>query len=198
MFLFKFGFIGVAVNVPPHHNTQMHSKSNSPTEVTLEQSPSGKWSVPKPQKRLLKPWHRLWIITGIVHLMVLAGIFQILMPNQESIERKMVFSVTEEVRRFDGMAFAGESPRKIFEVARSKGYSDWIKLVRSNYRIGNEGNPGFDKIETNYREAVSDLPVKQAIGVLICFVIWVMPMGVLYAIGFTFERIKRGVSAFQK
>lgn len=120
------------------------------------------------------------------------------MPSQESIERRMVFSVTEELKRYDGMAFAGESPRKIFESACSQGYSAWITQVRAKYRIGNEGNPGFDKIETNYREAVADLPVKQAIGVLICFVIWVLPMGVLYAIGFAFERIKRGVSAFQK
>lgn len=176
----------------------MHSKNDSPTEVTLEQSPSGVWAVPNSPKRLLKPWHRLWLITGIVYLLVLAGIFQMLMPNQESIERKMVFSVTEEVRRYDGMAFAGESPRKIFEVARSKGYSDWIKQIRSNYRIEFEGNPGFDKIERDYREAVSDLPVKRVIGILICVVAWLTPMAVFYVFGFVIDWIKRGVRVIQK
>jgi hypothetical protein len=176
----------------------MHSKNNSSNEVTLEQSPSGIWSVPTSPKRQLKPWHRLWMITGIVYLIVLSGIFQMLMPNQESIERKMVFSVTEEVRRYDGMAFAGESPRKIFEVARSKGYSDWIEQVRSNYRIGYEGNSGFEKIERNYREAVSDLPVKRTIGILICLAAWLMPMALFYVFGFIVDWIKRGVSVIQK
>jgi hypothetical protein len=121
-----------------------------------------------------------------------------LMPNQESIERKMVFSVTEEVRRYDGMAFAGESPRKIFEVARSKGYSDWIAQVRSNYRIGFEGDTGFDKIERNYREAVSDLPVKRTIGILICLAVWLVPMAMFYIFGFIVDWVKRGVRVIQK
>ena len=179
----------------------MHSKNNSSNEVAevaLERSTSGIWSVPNPPKRLLKSWHRLWIIAGIVYLLVLAGIFQILMPNQEIIERNMVFSVTEEVRRYDGMAFAGESPRKIFEVARSTGYSDWIKLVRSNYRIGFEGNTGFDKIEKNYREAISDLPIKRTVGILICLAAWLMPMAMFYIFGFIVDWIKRGVRVIQK
>ncbi|MDD2900222.1 MAG: hypothetical protein PHI31_16115 [Desulfuromonadaceae bacterium] len=154
--------------------------------------------MPTLPKRLLKPWHRLWIITGIIYLLVLAGIFQVLMPNQESIERKMVFSVTEEVRRYDGMAFAGESPRKIFEVARSKGYSNWIEQVRSNYRIGSEGDTGFNKIERNYREAVSNLPIKRTVGILICLVAWLMPMAVFYIFGFVVDWIKSGVRVIQK
>ena len=156
------------------------------------------WVIPKSTKRLLKPWHRLWIITGIVYLLVLAGIFHLLMPTQESIERKMVFSITEEVRRYDGMAFAGESPRKIFEVACSKGYSDWIAQVRSKYHIGFEGNSGFDKIEKNYREKVSDLPVKRTIGILICLVAWLMPMAMFYIFAFVVDWIKRGVRVIQK
>ena len=69
----------------------------------------------------------------------------------------MVFAVTEEVRRYDGMAFAGESPRKIFEIARARGYAAWIAQVRSKYQIGPENNDGFARIEKNYKEAVSDL-----------------------------------------
>lgn len=115
-----------------------------------------------------------------------------LMPDQESIERQMVFSVTEEVRRYDGMAFAGESPRKIFERACSQGYTAWIAQLRSGYRIGPEGNAGFDRIENVYREAVADLPVKQTIGMVVCVVAWLLPMAVLYAIGFVVEWIKRG------
>lgn len=164
----------------------MITKHESHLEVTLKKSPSGIWGIPESPKRQFKPWLRLWLAAGIFYFLLLAVSFSMLMPDQERIERQMVFSVTEEVKRYDGMAFAGESPRKIFEIARAEGYDFWIAQIRNKYHIGNEGNSGFKKIEKNYREAVADLPMKQMLGVLICFVIWLLPMAVLYAIGFIF------------
>lgn len=166
--------------------------NESPINTTLKKSPSGTWEVPPSPRRRLKPWQRLWIVSGIVYLLLLAGSYYLLLPDRESIERHMVFSVTEEVRRYDGMAFAGESPRKIFENFRSQGYTAWIATIRSTYRIGPEGNAGFDRIEKNYREAVSDLPVKRTVGVLVCVVAWLFPMAFLYAIGSVVEWIRRG------
>lgn len=110
----------------------------------------------------------------------------------------MVLSVTEEVHRYDGMAFAGESPRTLFERARSLGYHAWIQQVRTTYRIGAEGNAGFDRIEKKYQEALSDLPTQQIIGILICSVAWLVPMSVFYAIGFVLEWIKRGTRGLQE
>jgi hypothetical protein len=175
----------------------MRANNESLNEVTLEKSASGTWKVPKPQKRSFKPWQRLWLVTGIVYLLMLAGGYHLLMPDQERIERQMVSSVTEEVRRYDGMAFAGESPRKIFEIARSQGYAFWIAEVRTRYRIGSEGKSGFDRIEKNYRDAVSDLPMKRMVGVLLCVVAWVVPMAALYGIGFVVDWIKRGERVIQ-
>lgn len=174
----------------------MPAKNKRSPDVILEQSPSGTWGVPKAPKRGpgLQPWQRLWLLSGIVYLLMLAGSYYLLMPDRESIERRMVSSVTEEVRRYDGMAFAGESPRKIFEVARSQGYADWIRATRARYRIGPEGNAGFDKIEKDYRDAVADLPFKRLFGVLVCIVAWLVPMAALYAAGFGVEWIKRGLS----
>lgn len=171
----------------------MTTKNNSPIEVTLEQSSSGTWTIPESPRRQFKPWQRLWLVTGILYLLLLAGSYHMLMPDQETIERRMVFSVTEEVKRYDGMAFAGESPRKIFEIARTQGYAAWVAETRSKYRIGFEGNGGFDRIEKNYREAISDLPVKRTVGILICIAAWIVPMAVLYSIGFVVDWIKRGV-----
>lgn len=165
------------------------------THVTLEKSPSGTWGIPETPKRSLKlqPWQRLWLLSGIIYLAMLAGSYYLLMPDRESIERKMVSSVTEEVRRYDGMAFAGESPRKIFEAARAQGYSSWITATRARFRIGPEGNVGFEKIDMSYRDAVTNLPMKRIIGVLICIVAWLVPMAAFYAIGFGVEWIKRGL-----
>lgn len=109
----------------------------------------------------------------------------------------MVLSVTEEVHRYDGMAFAGEAPRKIFETARLLKFPVWIAQVRSTYRIGPEGNAGFDRIEKNYREAIADLPVKQIFGALLCLIAWLVPMSVLYAIGFVVDWIKRGAQSIK-
>jgi hypothetical protein len=176
----------------------MPRKNESPIEVILEKSPTGTWSVPKIPMRRLKPWQRLWFVTGIVYLILLAVSYHMLMPNQELLERKMVFSVTEEVKRYDGMAFAGESPQKIFETARSQGYAAWIAATRSRFRIGSEGTIGFDRVEQNYRDATSALPAKRKLGVMACFVAWLMPMSVLYAIGLVVDWIKRGARAVKR
>ena len=104
----------------------------------------------------------------------------------------MVLAVIDEVHRYDGMAFAAETPRAIIESARKLGYPAWIGQVRSTYRIGAEGNPGFNRIEMNYQEQLSDLPTRQTIGLLICMVAWIVPMGLLYAMGGVVEWIKHG------
>ena len=171
----------------------MTPKSDSTIEVTLEKSSSGTWEVPESSKRQFKPWQRLWFVSGIIYLILLAGSYFMLIPNQESIERRMVFSVTEEVRRYDGMAFAGESPRKIFEIARSQGYVAWIAAIRSRYSIGKEGNAGFDKIEKGFHEALYDLPRKRTFGVLLCLIAWLLPMSALYAAGLAVDWIKQGM-----
>ena len=171
--------------------------SETPTDITLEKSSTGTWNVPIARRLRFKPWQRLWFVSGIMYLLMLAGTFHLLVPDHESIERRMVLSVTEEVHRYDGMAFAGESPRTLFERARSLGYHAWIQQVRSTYRIGAEGDAGFDRIEKKYQEALSDLPTQQIIGILICSIAWLVPMSVFYAIGFVLEWIKRGTRGLQ-
>jgi hypothetical protein len=170
---------------------------NSPIAVTLEKSSSGTWEAPESPKRQYEPWQRLWFATGLIYLLLLAGSYYVLMPTQESIARNMVFAVTEEVRRYDGLAFAGESPRKIYDIARSQGYAAWITQVRSKYRIGKEGNAGFDKVERGYRDELSALPKKRMFGLLLCVIAWVAPMSFMYLSGLVIDWIKRGKGGSQ-
>jgi len=121
-----------------------------------------------------------------------------LTPNQESIDRQRVMSAMEEVKRYDGMAFVDETPRKIYKVAHSLGYDKWISYVRSQYHIGPEGNAGFDWIEKVYSDALSELPAKRNLGLMISFVAWLMPMSALYAIGLVVDWIKRGTGAIKE
>ena len=181
-----------------YHNAGMTKNTDSQFEVTLKKTSSGTWNVQGAPRRQLKPWQRLWLVTGIIYLLMLAGTYLLLMPNQEHIERQMVMSVTEEVRRFEGMAFVGESPQKVFDIARRQGYAAWIKQVRARYRIGPEGNAGFDRIERNYKEEVSGLPMKRISGLLLCIVAWLVPMAALYAMGLVVDWIKRGRHGMQE
>jgi hypothetical protein len=164
-------------------------------DVTLDKQPDGSWQATPAagQSRSFSSWQRLWCVTGLIYLLMLAATCYVLVPTRERVERNMVFAVTEEVRRFDGMAFAGESPDTIFRVARSEGYSDWVRKMRARYRIGIEGDTGFNRIEKEYRESASSLTTKQVLAVLISGIAWIVPMVVLYAIGFTVDWIKRGV-----
>jgi hypothetical protein len=187
----------LAQTVTRYHNASMNPKNAPPVEVILQKSAAGTWEAPGTPVRHFKPWQRLWFVTGIIYLLILAGSCFLLMPDRESIDRQMVFSVTEEVRRYDGMAFAGESPRKIFETARSQGYTAWIAQQRSRYHIGPEGNAGFDRIGNDYREAVSALPAKRALGIVLCIFAWLVPMAILYGMGLVVDWIKRGVRGIQ-
>ncbi len=172
----------------------MQPKSDTTKEVTLEKSPSGTWVVPIKPGRQLQPWQRLWLITGIVYLLALAGCYYMLIPNLQRIDRTMVFAITEEVKRYEGMAFAGESPSKIFEAASADGYAAWIAKLRTRYRIGPEGNEGFNRVEKEYRNAISDLPVKRSLGAIICLIAWIIPMTLMYAAGLLLNWIRRGRS----
>jgi len=176
----------------------MSQKSEIPQEVTLEKSPSGTWVVPGKFQLQVQPWQRLWVITGAIYFLTLAGSYFMLMPNRQSIERKMVFSITEEVKRFEGMAFAGESPAQIFEAAGSEGYAVWIAKLRIKYRIGPEGNAGFYRVEKEYRDAIADLPAQRIIGVIIGIIAWILPMSLLYAVGLTIDWIRRGALTTKK
>ncbi|MFZ4855319.1 MAG: hypothetical protein ACOYL3_02885 [Desulfuromonadaceae bacterium] len=170
----------------------MPLKNDTPREeVTLEKSPSGTWVVPGSSQRQVQPWQRLWFITGVLYLLALAGCYYMLMPNRQSIERRMVFSITEEVKRYEGMAFAGESPVKIYEVAGSQGYAAWIAKLRIKYRIGQEGNAGFKRVDQEYRDALSNLPAQRFLGVIICLIAWIIPMTLLYAGGLVVDWIRR-------
>jgi hypothetical protein len=106
----------------------------------------------------------------------------------------MVFAVTEEVRRYDGLAFVGESPEKIFEAARTQGYAPWIAGIRKAYRIGPEGDDGFGRIERDYRHAVETLTTKRLKLSGWLSVAWVVPMGLFYAVGGLIGWIKQGRS----
>jgi len=64
------------------------------------------WVVSEPPKRTFKPWQRLWVVTGLFYLVMLVGSCHLLLPDLEGVERRMIFSVTEEVLRYDGMAYA--------------------------------------------------------------------------------------------
>ncbi len=142
--------------------------------------------MPGPSDQRPTPWHRFIRMVAAIYLLLLAGTFLLLVPNQERIQRNMVFAVTEETRRYDGLAFAGESPRKIFEEARSQGFDAWIAHVRSTFKIGPEGDSGFTAIGHEYERALSSLPFQQFGGVALVLLLFFAP-------GALFRLLKRKI-----
>jgi hypothetical protein len=161
--------------------------------ITLDKNPYGTWGLPENVKNL-KGWQRLWFASGITYLLLIVATGCVLMPTRERLDRDMVFAVTEEVRKYEGLVFAGESPDKIFEAARRSGYHAWIAGLRMNYRIGAEGDAGFARIHTEYRQAVESLSVKRLRLVGLLAITWIIPMAGLYAMGYVIEWINRGKS----
>ncbi len=159
--------------------------------VTLHKNRSGIWS--RAQRcHDLKSWQRLWLVTGVTYLLMLVATGWLLMPERRQVDKAMVFAVTEEVRRYDGLAFVGESPENIFETARVQGYGRWIARVRKAYRIGREGDAGFGRIEKDYRQAMDTLMSKRLRLSGWLFAAWAVPMGLLYAMGMAVGWIKQG------
>ena len=161
--------------------------------VVLYKNGSGIWS------RLqsghgLKSWQRLWLVTVVTYLLMLVATGWLLMPERRQVDKAMVFAVTEEVRRYDGLAFVGDSPEKIFEAARTQGYNPWIARIRKAYKIGKEGNDGFGRIERDYRRALETLMTKRLKLTGRLCVAWIVPMGFLYAAGGLIGWIKQGKS----
>ncbi|HEX9079250.1 MAG TPA: hypothetical protein VF795_06660 [Desulfuromonadaceae bacterium] len=159
--------------------------------ITLHKDGSGTWSAQGKTKGL-KAWQRLWIVACITHLLLIIAAGYLLMPTRERIEREMVFAVTGEVGKYEGMVFAGDPPEKIFETARSQGYGAWIAGLRKRYRIGAEGDAGFDRIERNYRRDMEGLTRKRLRLSAWLAVAWLAPMGALYLMGWTVDWINRG------
>jgi len=159
--------------------------------VTLHKDRSGVWSRAQ-RGRGLKGWQRLWLVTGATYLLMLAATGWLLMPERRQVDKSMVFAVTEEVRRYDGLAFVGDSPEKIFETARAQGYGPWIAHVRTAYRIGKEGDAGFGRIEREYRQAMETLTTKRLKLLGWLCAAWVVPMALLYALGGLIGWIRQG------
>jgi len=158
--------------------------------ITLNKNSSGTWGLPERVKSL-KAWQRLWVVSGVTYLLLVIAAGYVIMPTRERLDRDMVFAVTEEVKKYEGLVFAGDSPDKIFALARTKGYSVWIADLRKRYRIGAEGDAGFNRIEKEYRQSVEGLTRKCLRLSAWLYVAWFVPMCVLYVMGAVVDWINR-------
>lgn len=143
-------------------------------------------------RKPLKGWQRLWVATGFLYLLLIVVAGFVLMPNRRQIDKAMVTAVIEEVRKYQGLAFMGESPEKTFERAQKLGLAPWVVKVRKTYRIGKEGNAGFGRIDEMHSEAINALQHERLKLSAWLFAAWIIPMVVLYAMGALVDWISRG------
>jgi hypothetical protein len=155
-------------------------------DINLEKSPSGTWERRKKrrfarfQPRLTR-LRRLWVAAAVAWLALVAATGYLLMPSRGDAERTMVFAVTEEVRRYDGLAFVAESPGGIYEAARREGFDTWIAKVRAKHRIGPDADRDFARIRERYLRDLESLPNRQSALLFLLGLAWAGPMAALYA-----------------
>jgi AcrR family transcriptional regulator len=165
--------------------------------INLRKNRSGAWEYPG-KKGLFRSSHgltrlrRLCVVVGIVYLILIAVAGHVLMPNRVQEERAMVFAVTEEVRRYDGLAFVAESPSALYEAARREGFDSWIARVRRTYRIGPGADRDFEEIRKRYLQGIDSLGDRQKRLLYLLALAWVAPMAALYASACVMEWICRG------
>lgn len=165
--------------------------------INLHKNRSGAWELPQKRNFFrfspgLTRLRRLCVVVGVVHLSLVAVTGYVLMPDRGKAERDMVFAVTEEVRKYDGLAFVAESPGGIYEVARREGFDRWIAGVRGKYRIGRVADRNFDGIRKKYLQDIDSLGERQMRLVLLLALAWVAPMAALYAAVCVLEWVCRG------
>lgn len=165
--------------------------------IKLEKNPSGTWETPRRRRFVLFPsgltrLQRLWIAVAVVYLTLIVAAGWLLMPDRGRAERAMVFAVTEEARKYDGLAFVAESPSGIYEIARREGFDNWIAGVRKKYRIGAGADPDFAAIRKQYLKDLDSLGTRQTIVALLLGIAWAGPMAVFYAAVRVMDWINRG------
>jgi hypothetical protein len=166
-------------------------------EIDLEKNPYGGWERPK-RRRLrtflsgLTRLQRLWLVAAAVYLALLVVTGFLLMPDRGQVERAMAFAVTEEVRRYDGLAFVAESPSGIYEAARREGFDNWIAGVRKKHGIGTEADPDFARIREKYLHDLHSLGDRQMKLLVLLALAWAGPMAALYGAVRVMEWINRG------
>jgi len=154
--------------------------------IDLKKGPSGTWESPGIRRFFAFPsgltrLQRLWIAVAAAWLALVAATGYVLMPDRVQVERAMVFAVTEEVRRYDGLAFVAESPSGIYEAARREGFDRWIGNVRKKYRIGADADRDFARIRDKYLRDLDRLGDRQSALLLLLALAWAGPMAALYA-----------------
>jgi hypothetical protein len=165
--------------------------------IDLRKNRTGVWEQPE-KKGIFRPLpgltslRRLCVAVGVVYLILIAVAGYVLMPDRSREERAMVFAVTEEVRRYDGLAFVAESPSGIYEAARMEGFDRWIAGVRGKYRIGRGADRDFDGIRKSYLQDIASLGERQMRLMFLLALAWVVPMATLYAAVCVMEWICRG------
>ena len=167
-------------------------------EINLEKGPSGTWERRKKrrfarfQPRLTR-LRRLWDAAAVAWLALVVATGYVLMPGRGDAERALVSAVTEEVGKYDGLAFVAESPSGIYEAARREGFDTWIAEVRGKHRVGPDADRDFARIRERYLRDLESLPYRQSALLFLLGLAWAGPMAALYAAVRVMEWIVGGV-----
>jgi len=142
--------------------------------------------------RRLNGWQRLWVILSALYLIGVIAVAMTLLPKQESLDDSRVYeSISAVVTHIEKTekASVSEGPYTI----RSKHYSDLsneqvIDRLHSKWN----GQVDFTKIEKDYKDKTSALPMERAKVGGFALLAWLIPVATVYVLGLAIGWIIRG------
>jgi ABC-type glycerol-3-phosphate transport system permease component len=128
--------------------------------------------------RRLSGWQRLWIVFAVLYLLPVVGFTAMVFPKQSDIARTRLYDTIRAVREYRE---ANEPDSNL---------SDEEVIKRLHDKWGRKVD--FSQIEAEYKQKVEALPMERAKAVGIAFLVWFIPVLLIYAIGMTVAWVIRG------
>lgn len=141
----------------------------------------------------LNGWHRLWIVITILYSIIILPMIATSIPKESDITKQWSYELIDRAR-----VFHPELNNLLdFEIRdMNKNYSDiqYIRAVHRQYK----NLVSFSDIDTKFKEQLDHLYIDQAQFIGIGFIIWLLPVIVLYLFGWSIGWIYRGFTVSNK
>lgn len=151
----------------------------------------------------LSGWQRLWLVLAILYLIAVVIFAVTVMPMKSDIERRWALDVIEISKKYDPLlsnkstwkileSYKGFSQEEIIELnirfalktdKDTKGKVNWSKELNKKR---------FQELEEYYTEKLGNLYWKKAKVVGLSFLVWIVPVVVVYILGLIVRWIYTG------
>lgn len=137
-------------------------------------------------------WQRIWIVISVMWLLVVGLVGYSEIPSEEKIYKAWSYDLLKYLCDNDSN-LKGQYAWQLRDVYSDLSDKELIERLRSKYL---EKYPaykyGFENIDAKYNDKLINLARSRVIAIGIGFLIWFIPLAVLYVLGWSVGWIYRG------